>query len=399
MLPHLVTASAALLTLPHTIPSRPAAPRPAFSLVMSAQGPLPPEGFHWADDTRRNRPLAVDFVADRAPGLALTGAIAWASEQSARRTAGLSPLLWASLGGIVVGSVLRAAQPSGRTLRSASAGMRFAKARLLRGGIVLYGAKLTMQKVLGIGAAGLLTDAYVLFSTLFLGLSLGRLLGLGDKLTTLISTGAAVCGCSAVAAAQPILDAEPHEVAAAVGTVVLCGTTSMFLYPFLFRAVPALAAAPRLMGIYTGATIHELAGVVAAGNAMSPDVASTAVVTKLLRVCLLEPWLLLLFYFGPASALRTSKTTSGPNIPWFALGFFAVAIYNSCVGFGASASRAAAVGSGACLAMAMAALGIDADLGKVRRLGLKPVLLAAILWANLLYGGLLAARFFMAVFP
>jgi uncharacterized integral membrane protein (TIGR00698 family) len=253
------TVSAAFLTLVPTMPPRHAKLSPAFSPAMSARDPLLPEGFLWADDTDGTRPPAVawppavGFVADRAPGLALTGAIAWVAEQAARRTAGLSPLLWASVGGILVGSILRASQPSGRALHSASAGMRFAKARLLRGGIVLYGAKLTIQKVLGIGPAGLFTDAYVMISTLLLGLGLGRLLRLDEKLTTLISTGAAVCGCSAVAAAQPILDAEPHQVAAAVGTVVLCGTTSMFLYPFLFRAVPALSAAPRLMSIYTGA--------------------------------------------------------------------------------------------------------------------------------------------------
>ena len=74
-------------------------------------------------------------------------------------------------------------------------------------------------------------------------------------LATLIATGSAICGCSAVAATQPIIDAEPDHVAAAVGTVVLCGTAAMFVYPWLFAAVPALAADPRLMGVYTGATV------------------------------------------------------------------------------------------------------------------------------------------------
>ena len=118
-----------------------------------------------------------------------------------------------------------------------------------------------------------------------------------------------------MAATQPIINAEAHEVACAVGVVVLCGTLAMFIYPALHAAVPALAASARLTGIYTGATnpnprpspspnpspkpnpdpspnpspnpgatVHELAGVVAAGNAMGPEVARTAVVTKPLRV-------------------------------------------------------------------------------------------------------------------
>eukprot|EP00961_Rhodomonas_salina_P220131 2976101-Rhodomonas_salina.1 len=95
-------------------------------------------------------------------------------------------------------------------------GMSFAKRRLLRAGIILYGAKITFAKILGIGLAGLLTDLYVVSSTLLLSFCLGKALGLTPALTTLISTGSAICGCSAVAATQPIINTEAHEVAAAV---------------------------------------------------------------------------------------------------------------------------------------------------------------------------------------
>eukprot|EP00967_Tisochrysis_lutea_P153028 scaffold301117_cov30-Tisochrysis_lutea.AAC.3 len=141
---------------------------------------------------------------------------------------------------------------------------------------------------------------------------------------------------------------------------------------------------------------------------MGPDVASVAVVTKLLRVCMLEPWLLFLFYFGPNGALRKSKSSSGskgrrspagPRVPWFALGFFAVAAFNSTVGFAPEVSRAAALVSAIFLASAMAALGLDADLGEIRKLGPKPVILAAALWLNLLVGGLVASNAVLSIFP
>ena len=181
---------------------------------------------------------AVTFVADRAPGVALTAAIAYAAEvcrhchktqlpvvtnfpllsicrsrvkATAKHTTGLSPLLWASLGGIIIGTTLRALDGGRRTAAMLDPGVTFAKARLLRMGIVLYGAKLTVQKILGIGAAGFLADLYSVGSTLTLGFGLGRALGLADPLTALISTGSAICGCSAVAATQPIVEAEPHE--------------------------------------------------------------------------------------------------------------------------------------------------------------------------------------------
>jgi uncharacterized integral membrane protein (TIGR00698 family) len=192
------------------------------------------------------------FVKDRVPGLAIAGAIGFAGEFMASKMAiALSPLLYATAIGIFIGNLMRIWDPEMKRMEPTGAGMSFAKRRLLRAGIILYGAKITFAKILGIGLPGLLTDLYVVSSTLCLGFALGKMLGLSNALTTLISTGSAICGCSAVAATQPIINAEAHEVAAAIGVVVMCGTSAMFLYPALFNTVPTLAADPRLMGIYT----------------------------------------------------------------------------------------------------------------------------------------------------
>jgi len=272
----------------------------------------------------------------------------------------------------------------------------------------------------GVGAAGLLADLYSVWSTLALGLALGKWLKMDEALTVLIATGSAICGCSAVAATQPILDAESHHVAAAVGTVVLCGTSAMFIYPALQQAVPTLAASNQLMGIYTGATVHELAGVVAAGNAMGPEVASVAVITKLVRITLLVPTLYLLPYVlgrsrgkpgAPSAAAAAAGSgaleggsaggggvAASSGTPWFVLGFAGVAALNSVVGLGPQVTGLCATASGACLCAAMAALGLDTDVAKVRALGPKPLVLSLALWANLLVGGGLVAQFLTAKF-
>lgn len=338
----------------------------------------------------------VGFVKDRAAGLALTGTIGFAAEKVATRVPiSLSPLLYATAFGIVIGNCLRLVDPEMKALRPTQVGMSFAKRRLLRAGIILYGAKVTFAKILGIGLAGLLTDLYVVSSTLLIGFTLGKALGLSEALVTLISTGSAICGCSAVAATQPIINAEPHEVAAAVGVVVLCGTLAMFIYPALFKMVPALAADARLMGIYTGATVHELAGVVAAGNAMGAEVASTSVITKLLRVFLLEPWIIALYYLGIGQGASASAAggTAGKGVPWFAFGFVGVATANSIWGIPPALQGLFTTLSATFLASAMAALGLDTDLVKVKSLGWKPIALAMTLWVNLLAIGFLVARF------
>ena len=346
---------------------------------------------------------AARYCTDRIPGVGVAWIIAVGATRIADRTA-VSPLLWASVLGIGAGSVARASTRS----TALTCGVGFAKARLLRLGIILYGLKLSVQQISGIGIAGLLADLFTVTSTMALGLLIGvRAMGLAPPLASLIATGAAICGCSAVAAAQPVVDGEAHEVAAAVGTVVFCGTLAMFLYPALYANVGFLAANPRLMGIYTGATVHELAGVVAASTAMGADVSAIAIVTKLVRVTMLAPMLLLMSRFPALRSRGNEGTASSPTsagglkapLPWFALGFVALSVLNSVATLDRALLKAAGAASAACLAMAMAALGFDADLGKIRQLGPKPLLLAATLWAWLLLVGGGVARLLTAAFP
>ena len=207
---------------------------------------------------------------------------------------------------------------------------------------------------------------------------------------------------------------------------VHCGSahaSAVFIYPALYQAVPALAASPRLMGIYTGSTVHELAGVVAAGNAMGAEVASTSVITKrpprtrlerggfgrghgstgrsrrsrraraVLRVFLLEPWIIAIYYLGIGQdKADATKAKAGKGVPWFAFGFIGVAAYNSIFGIPLALQKKITMLSAGFLASAMAALGLDTDLVKVKSLGWKPIALAMALWANLLGMGFLVSK-------
>ena len=69
-----------------------------------------------------------------------------------------------------------------------------------------------------------------------------------------------------------------------------------------------------------------------------------------------------------AGGKTAGKAAAGKQrgVPWFALGFAAVAVANSVVGFGPRLTAACGATSSALLASAMAALGLDADLQKVR---------------------------------
>src|SRR6201999_788948 len=129
-----------------------------------------------------------------------------------------------------------------------------------------------------------------------------------------------ICGAAAVLATDRVIDSESHKVSVAVATVVIFGTAAMFLYPLLY---PMTGFTQREFGIYTGATVHEVAQALAAGRAVSQAASDTAVITKMLRVLLLAPVLLIV------SRLRRKAGASGAQkiaFPWFVLWFGAVIV-------------------------------------------------------------------------
>ncbi len=203
-------------------------------------------------------------------------------------------------------------------------GVVFSTKTLLRAGIIFYGFRLTYQNVVNVGLDAIVIDVLVITSVVFLGIILGKLLKIDDEIALLTATGSAICGAAAVLGAEPVVKSKPYKAAVAVSTVVIFGTISMFLYPVLYRS-GILHLSPKLMGIYTGSSVHEVAHVVGAGNAMGPDVAGTAVIVKMIRVILLSPYLIILSYFLARKRKATSSNEKTKiTIPWFAVWFLVV---------------------------------------------------------------------------
>ncbi len=292
----------------------------------------------------------------------------------------LSALTVAIVLGMLLGNVARP-----EMLSRLSVGMRFSQRHLLRAGVVLYGLRLSFQDVAAIGLPGLLLDLVVVVSTLVLGTWAGRRwFGLDRDTALLTAAGSAICGAAAVLAVERVIKADADKVAIAVASVVLFGTLNIFLYPQLF---PYLGLSEAAFGLYTGATVHEVAQVVAVGSAISPETADSAVVVKLTRVLMLVPVLLVL---GWRESRRGGERIM--VIPWFALGFLGVVAINSVVMMPEGLKSALLMLDTLLLAMAMAALGVDTRFTKLRALGLRPLLLAAMLFVWLSVGGYLLVR-------
>lgn len=313
------------------------------------------------------------------------------------RLVGLSSLTLAILLGMIIGNTLYP-----KFTFSLEDGVCFSKGQILRLAIVLYGFKITLTQVASVGGSAIAIDAAILSSTFILTYLFGTKWLKMDKTTTLlIGSGSSICGAAAVIATQPVVKAEAHKVTIAVATVVVFGTIAMLLYPFL-HSIGWLSAlvGTQQYGVYIGSTIHEVAQVVVAGNAINAEAGNTAVVTKMIRVMMLAPFLLILSFLltqnsaQPAHALPESANQNPllsrlkqVHIPWFAFVFILVVFINSWLPINEAIRTTMIHIDNLLLTMAMFALGLTTHFSAIKQAGIKPLVLGAVMFLWLIFGG------------
>ena len=319
----------------------------------------------------------------------------------------LSPLIV----GIVLG-MLYANSLRNRLPETWVPGIRFCTKQVLRWGIVLYGFRLTLTQVAAVGLPAVAVDLVDVAGTLLGGVALGRLLGIDRDTALMTSTGSAICGAAAVLGAEPVVRCEGYKTAVAVSTVVVFGTLSMFLYPVMYRTGLLGGMTDTEVAVYTGSTLHEVAHVAGAGNAMDPTdalgIAGVATITKMIRVMLLAPVLVVMSLLL-AGRRRTPGGTEARGriaVPWFAFGFLGVICLNSLLQYvcGAESVREIPLNGAVeyldtfLLTMAMTALGTETSIDKFRQAGAKPFVLAGLLYVWLVVGGYFVTKGLVGMF-
>jgi len=277
-------------------------------------------------------------------------------------------------------------------------GIQFCSKRVLRIGIILYGFRLTFQDVTAVGVPAICVDAIIVVVTICGGVLIGRLLGMDRELALLTSVGSGICGAAAVLGAESAIKTQPYKTAVAVSTVVIFGTAAMFLYPVLYRN-GVFALSPEAMGIFTGSTVHEVAHVVGAGNAMGKDISDCAIIVKMIRVMMLVPVLLVISLTAARAAASGGGAGKGGKIamPWFAILFLVVIGFNSFSLLPSGVVDSINTFDTFLLTMAMTALGAETSIDKFRKAGFKPFALALILFAWLIGGGYCLAVYLVPV--
>ena len=337
----------------------------AHAQEMPAGRLTPPAAIARASDATQSRHRPATLW----PGLLLTAAIAGGGFALSQLPGlGLfSPMILAIIIGIVFHNAIG-------TPPAAKAGVVFSLRRILRLAIILLGLQLTAQQVVEVGPTGIADIVITLIATFLFTTWLGRLIGVDRKLTQLIAAGTSICGASAVIATNTVTQAHDEDVAYAVACVTVFGSIAMFAYPLL-PAILHLDA--RAFGLWSGASIHEIAQVVAAAFQAGSQAGEFGTIAKLSRVMMLAPTVIVLGLMAARNARRHGQghSQARPPLPWFVLGFIALVAVNSVVTIPAEARSVIVLATTFLLSMALAAMGLETDVAKLRAKGIRPFLL------------------------
>lgn len=260
------------------------------------------------------------------------------------------------------------------TVARYQAGIQFTATTILRLGVALLGARITVEQILALGPLPLVIVLLGVPLTISIGLLLARYLGLKKDIGALTGVSVAVCGASAAMATACVLpknkDSESMLIFTVIGVTSL-STLAMIVYPPI---VSSLGLDNIRAGIFLGGTIHDVAQVVGAGYLLGDEAGNTATFTKLLRVATLVPVIMIvatLFRHERAQGVDSKP----PILPSFLVAFILLVIINS-IGWIPDSARVAMVDTSRwCLVTAIAAVGVKADLKKLSELGWKPLIL------------------------
>jgi len=306
------------------------------------------------------------------PGLALSGSVALAA-------IGLgvwfgNAILWALLIGMALAAVVRIQDVF-------VPGIRASASLILRAGVALLGFQVTGTAFVALGASASVSLMLAVLGVIGAGAMLGPAIGLRRDVSIVLAASVAICGASAAAAFAMVLlssqEERKRDLACAIGVISLFSTAAMAVYPALLHALGFNALAT---GFVLGGSIHEVAHAVGAGYAINDATGVAATVSKMLRVALLAPALMLVDAFAQSGAGRTMV----PKPPLFLFLFALFAIVSTVGLVPASLTSVSLSLSRFCILMAMAAIGLMLPWRMLLAYGWRPVLLIAILSLGLL---------------
>jgi uncharacterized integral membrane protein (TIGR00698 family) len=321
------------------------------------------------------------------PGFALIGILVAIAFQINQFQAAISPLALCVAFGFLVANFMK--WPT-----YATAATKFSSKTILRIGVALLGAQVSVISLQEIGIKGVITVLAVVTFTIFGILGLSKLFKMSGDLGLLIGVGFGVCGATAVAAIKPQTRATEEETSYAIALIALCGTLSIFILPLIGLG---LNLDTREFGSWAGAAVHDVGQVVATASVWGDDADRYAIVIKLARVVLLAPIVLILSIrhrrWLTSQNKQGVKSAKVPLIPYFVLGFMAVATLNNLVDINEGLHESIVLVSKVALGAGLVALGSGVRWKAIRAIGPRPLAMGMLAWVLVAGVALAAVKF------
>lgn len=283
-----------------------------------------------------------------------------------------------------------------------SAGLKFTSKKILKFAIILLGASLNIKIVLEVGKLSLCVMAFTLFTCFGVGYFVGRALKINWKLSNLISAGTGICGGSAIAAIAPVIDADDSDIAYAMSATFLFDMAMIVLFPIMGQA---MGLSDMAYGLWAGTAVNDTSSVVAAGYAFSEAAGDFATMVKLTRTLSIIPTVIAFALInarikrkeaGAGGEAVKAKLGLTKIIPWFILGFLALAVINSFGVIPQAVSSGMKDVSKFLMVSALAAIGLNTSFKDMKKSGFAPMLHGFIISALVVVVAI-AVEYFMGI--
>lgn len=245
---------------------------------------------------------------------------------------------------------------------------------LLQISVAMLGFGIDLSSVYRAGKDGIGFIVFVVGGALLLGYVIGRALNVSPRVRTLVSSGTAICGGSAIAAIGPAIKAENDEMTVSLGTIFILNAVALFVFPIIGHS---LALSPQQFGLWAAVAIQDTSSVVGAATAFGGDSLAVATTVKLARTLFIIPLAIALAFYH-----RDEGAKSKVTLPWFIFAFVgaaAVRTYGSSMIFPSILDSFVNLAK-AGLAVTLFLIGLSLSLATLRKVGWRPFALGAILW-------------------
>lgn len=242
---------------------------------------------------------------------------------------------------------------------------------LLQASVVGLGFGMSVTEALKSGGQGMMFTIVSVIGVMVLGVMIGYWMHLNRKTSYLISAGTAICGGSAIAAVGPVLRANDEEMAVSLGVIFILNAVALFIFPPMGRYFEMSDAQ---FGTWAAIAIHDTSSVVGAGDAFSPAACEIATVIKCTRALWIIPLAFVTMF------LFRDKNSAKISIPWFILLFVLAMIVNTYLGLPEELSTTIVYVAKKLLVVTLFFIGASLSLATVKKVGVRPLLLAVLLW-------------------